>query len=117
MARTPLSEPLLDPALHEDDSYGGCVICRVAVPHTDDDTRPMPFPCAIVREAQDTAASSERRIIYRCGVHGQEPCDNPAPMYETMTAADVVKIAVHAGWPPPGPPDPPRREYPRPYGG
>ena len=32
---------------HEDDSYGACVVCREYIPHTDDETRLVPFPCAV----------------------------------------------------------------------
>jgi hypothetical protein len=34
---------------HEDDSYGNCTICREYVPHTDDETVLVAWPCATVR--------------------------------------------------------------------
>ena len=43
---------LTDPSEHVDDSYGGCVICRLYIPHTDDETRMVSYPCAVVREAE-----------------------------------------------------------------
>lgn len=30
---------------HEDDSYGACVLCREYVPHTDDETVLVNWPC------------------------------------------------------------------------
>lgn len=34
---------------HADDSYGGCVICREYVPHTDDEYIQVRFPCPAYR--------------------------------------------------------------------
>jgi hypothetical protein len=51
------------PPVHEDDSYGDCIICREWVPHTDDDHVKVRFPCAVVRadkaEAALAAASAD----------------------------------------------------------
>jgi len=47
---------LYDPALHEDDGHGGCVICHFYVPHTDGEMVVQQWPCAIVREAHRQVA-------------------------------------------------------------
>jgi hypothetical protein len=45
-----------DPARHQDDSYGGCTVCRVWVWGEGDDEEhlPMPWPCPTVRLARLT---------------------------------------------------------------
>ena len=44
-----------DPAWHQDDGHGGCVICLFYIPHTDDTTERVRWPCAVVREAEARA--------------------------------------------------------------
>lgn len=39
-------------AEHQDDSYGGCTICREYVPYTDDESFGVAFPCPVVRLAK-----------------------------------------------------------------
>ena len=47
--RIPHEHDVSDPAEHLDDSYGGCVICRYYIPHTDDEYVSVPYPCPTVR--------------------------------------------------------------------
>lgn len=48
-------------AAHQDDSYGNCVICKEYVPHTDDESFAVAFPCAVVRLAALSEAVPEER--------------------------------------------------------
>lgn len=44
---------------HVDDSYGTCVVCRLWVPHTDDETVGVPWPCPAAA-LSDAEADAER---------------------------------------------------------
>ena len=62
---------------HADDSYGSCVLCRKYVPHTDDDTVKVAWPCPAARLAAKDAeiaalkAEVERlRAALEKGPHG-----------------------------------------------
>jgi hypothetical protein len=55
--------------VHEDDSYGGCVICCTYIPHTDGEYEGVSFPCPTVllaraeerlRECEDENNNSVR---------------------------------------------------------
>ena len=45
----PICGPNYQHGQHADDSYGACVICREYVPHTDDETVGVAWPCPTVR--------------------------------------------------------------------
>lgn len=49
LAECPICGPDYTHGEHVDDSYGACVVCREYVPHTDDETTAVAFPCAPVR--------------------------------------------------------------------
>lgn len=70
---------------HEDDSYGGCTICREYVPNTDNEIIVVPFPCPAVRlrgsgdGGLDVAAPDLRfaKALTEYGVHhGDCPLDS-----------------------------------------
>jgi len=70
-----MSEPHRE--VHEDDSYGQCVSCRIIDltgpldPHDDDFvTLTVPFPCAVVREADAIAigVQQERERLHKAVV-------------------------------------------------
>lgn len=48
---------------HQDDSYGGCVICHWYRPHTDEEFIKVPYPCAVARERD--RASTYTPTVFR----------------------------------------------------
>ena len=58
----PICGPNYQHGQHEDDSYGACVICREYVPHTDDDTTLVAWPCPTVRLAAAEAEIKQIRM-------------------------------------------------------
>lgn len=83
---------------HEDDSYGQCVVCRVYVPHTDEEYLTEPFPCPTVRLARPP----EPRGLSSAGVYGHSYSPDAMAMGDCRICGHVYED--HA----PRPPEPDR---------
>ncbi len=43
----------------------------------------------------DTTRAASRPVLFNCAIHGNEACDEPAPMYADMTEADIARVRLH----------------------